>query len=481
VADPRADAKDELLTYAVENREDAPVVVAARAVLNPDADAGDADHRLALRFYRGHPDLFKTDRQDGLVWVWPRTPAFTCPANKHRPKHGDSDGTGDDTAATGESGGGNSGRDRPKVNALAALGRRRTVECDGTRGYLLDALATYRETTEDHFHRLDRERGDGPEHLLVPYSTRFNSNRRVRDARERFGGALDRAADRYDRAVLVTLTTDPSRFGSIREATASLMGDVSRFKSWLATDGRLGSRTPSVVVPEFTDAGVPHAHVLLFGVSWVVPHAELSAYWSASRDRGEVVWFDRLESRGEGGRWRWVSGGPEDAGGRSPRAYLSKMLDVLDGFASTAPEGVREAARGLGRGDGSDDPAGRPGGVSDGERDGPGTVTAGLSDPLAGGTGGVTATDCGAETDGDAVARGREWWKLALYWATETRFFTLSTALKSSDDTGKDTLPHVPCYRYVGTARLGEFPGYVRERATVLSRDPRPPPTPPPD
>jgi hypothetical protein len=123
--------------------------------------------------------------------------------------------------------------------------------------------------------------------------------------------------------------------------------DVARLKLWLATDSRLGSRPPSIVIPEFTDAGVPHVQVLLFGGSWVVPHSGLSAYWSDSRDRGEVVWFDRLRSRSDGGRWRWADEGPEDATDRSPQIYLRKVLDSLDSRAREQPEKVSEAARAL--------------------------------------------------------------------------------------------------------------------------------------
>jgi len=381
--------------------------------------------------------LFKTARRDGLVWVYPEGSAFTCSANKHGPKHAEGDGGTGDT---------------PKRNARNALGRRRTVETDGSRAYLLDALATYRETTEDRFHRLDRVRGNGPEHLLVPYSTRFNSGRRVGEARERFDTALGRAAREFDRAVCVTLTTDPARFGSLLDATESLMADVSRLKSWLATDGRLGARPPSVVVPEFTDSGLPHAHVVLFGVSWVVPHEELAAYWSGSRDRGRVVWFDRLVSRG--GRWRWSGDGPEDAEGRTPREYLGKTLDALGSLARERPEAVREAAEALRQNaresvENADEP---------GERH---------RTPHARGSG-----------DGEALDRGREWWKLACYWATDTRLFTCSPCLKSPDD--GEELPHVPRYEYVGTARLGEFPGHVRERAVVVHRSGRGASRPPP-
>lgn len=222
----------------------------------------------------------------------------------------------------------------------------------------------------------------------------------------------------------VTLTTDPDRFESVRAAAESLLSDVSRFKSWLATDGRLGFRPPSVVVPEFTESGIPHAHVVLFGVSWVVPHAELSAYWSGNRDRGEVVWFDRLSSRGEGGRWRWSSGGPSDADGRSPRSYLLKSHDALMGLASAEPSAVRSAAGSLrGR---TDDP--------------------------------------------EQQEQGREWWRLALYFALDMTLATVSPMLKPDTGDPDDDLPHVACYEYVGTARLGEFPAHVREGAAVVPR-----------
>lgn len=432
VDDPRADAKDALLRYAVNHPEGAPVIVAARSVLAVET-AGDANHRLALRFYDGHPDLFKTDTRDGLRWVEPRNPAFTRPANNHSPKHGEGDGTTDDTSPVSPKTGGTveTRPSSPRANARDALAGRRVVDRDTSRGMLLDALATYRETTEDRFHQLDRVRGRGEETLLVPYVTRFNAPSRVADSRERVETAFDAARGRFERAVMVTLTSDPKRHESVAAAGESLLADVSRFKSWVATDSRIGHRPPSVVIPEFTDSGLPHAHVVLFGVSWVVAHAELSAYWSHRRDRGEVVWFDRLSSRGESGRWRWSSDGPTDAEGRPPRSYLLKSHDALAGVASASPKEVRSAARSL------------------------------------------------RSSDREPTDDGREWWRIAMYYALDMTLATVSPTLKPSTDGGSDPdddLPHVTQYEYVGTARYGEFPAHVRNRAVVLSRRGRPPP-----
>ena len=144
-------------------------------MLAPDADAGDANHRLALRFYREHGDLFKIARRYGLLWVEPRNPAFTCPAAKHSPKHGEGDGATDDTEPVSEQTGetGIAGPSSPREDARDALGGRRVVDRDAERGMLLDALATYWESTGDMFHRLKRVRRSGPETLLAPYTTRL--------------------------------------------------------------------------------------------------------------------------------------------------------------------------------------------------------------------------------------------------------------------------------------------------------------------
>jgi hypothetical protein len=133
------------------------------------------------------------------------------------------------------------------------------------------------------------------------------------------------------------------------------------------------------------------------------------------------------------------------------------VLESLDRLARVSPEAVRKAAGALRKAHDTDGPAER-------------------SDGLSGnGNGEQTAETVGSPA---VLDKGREWWKLSLYWAAETLLFTLSPLLKPSEDT--NDLSHVPRYRYVGTARFGEFPGHVLERATALTRDGlTDPPTPP--
>lgn len=70
--------------------------------------------------------------------------------------------------------------------------------------------------------------------------------------------------------------------------------------------------------------------------------------------------------------------------------YLSKVGRDLAAFALVKPSVVREAARALRHG----------------------------------------------ETGTAAYARGREWWKLAWYWATDTRVATVSPVLWDDDGEG---------------------------------------------
>lgn len=408
---PRGDDKTRLLKYVRENGCGVSVVNAVRAVVNPDAEAGDADHRLALRFYGDHPDLFKTDRRGGLVWVEPRPAAFHLTASKHSPKHTDGDGVA-------------------LSNAKNVLGRRRAVTSNGTRGVLLGGLAAKRDATEDEFMAF-RDRTDPSNHLLVPYATRFNSPRRVRQARQRFDGAWRTAAARFDRGVVLTLTTDPSRFDSLAAATKTLMDDVNCLKTWFANRFADGSRPPSVVVPEFTEKGFPHVHIVLFGEGYV-PHAVLSNYWDSRRDRGRVVWCDAVVARGD--RWLWTGERPNRADGRGPRAYLGKTLGDLEALAAADPETVHTVAGRLREEDAKDD------------------------DPA------------------------REWWKLACYWATGTRLFTTSPSLRSDGDEASGRNAHGdadgPRWQFVGVARYGDLPAHVTRDATLVRRERRrrPPP-----
>jgi len=82
------------------------------------------------------------------------------------------------------------------------------------------------------------------------------------------------------------LTTDPSRWPSLKGAYHGLLHNFHRLMTWLTK--RYGSPLQYLVVPEFTKKGVPHLHVVVLGVTWLVSQKDLSNAW-VRYGQGKVV------------------------------------------------------------------------------------------------------------------------------------------------------------------------------------------------
>ena len=429
--DRRAGAKTDLFRFVAGTPDGANLPRIVRTVFDPDAVDGGADYQVARRFFDGNPELFQTARRDGYLWVYPTPAALTLSRRMHAAKPTDDDGSGCNTG---------DGRDKwAKDRARAFLSKYMTVGSDTTRADLHGELATELDAVDGLYSVFERVR-DVLKYLCVPYSNRFNTPSRVADTRDTFDRAWRRATEQFDRAVSVTLTTDPKRHDSIAGATASIFEAKNRLLSYLAVDAdsgppRPGYRPDNLTVLEYDDKGKPHLHVVMFGLRFVTTKAALSWYWSDKCDHGENVWFDSLVNRD--GRWRWAGDGPDDTDGEAPRSYLSKSLRSLSMVAGMSPDDVEDAAA--------------------------------------------------ARRSGDPVDAPDDLWKLAIYWALERRLFTGAEHVGNTDaDTDDvdpddpDTWPHVARYRFVGVARYEDLPGYIRDRATFLtgrnSRG-RPPPS----
>jgi len=443
--DPRAAAKTELLKYARQNPTGVRPTVAARAVLDPETRGGDRDARFSRRFYENHPDLFKTTRQGRDTWVEPRPAAFHLNRGKHRAKNGDGGGTGYDTDETPGFEGGRTGENGPEVasteeddgprefakdRARSFLSGYSSIGSDATRADLLAELGTELTSIEDRVTVMERVRGSGPDYLLAPYRTRFNSPARVAENRERFEEAFDRATERFEEAVVVTLTTDPGRHDSILDATDALLENKNRLSAWLSYDpengpSRPGYRSPNVYALEFTDSGLPHLHVAYFGVRWLVPQETLAEYWR-DRGQGEVVHVRQAAKRGD----EFVLTGKEDGRRPTVRRYFSKTLRDLSTLSGLSPEEVEERAA--------------------------------------------------ATQDGE----GGDLWKLALLWATGKRLWDGSPSLTSKESKenegwdGEDSraLTQVPRYRFVGVSKYNCLPGFIRRNSCFHNQQNRKPP-----
>jgi hypothetical protein len=425
--DDREVSKTRLFKYVRREPDGLPLSKIVADVFGQDAvDSAGADYQLARRFFDGC-NLFKIARRDGNMWVEPATEAFHLSpqyANRKTTRGrgdglpdgsggGSTAGRGDSIADCGLDLGDSDSRQYPKDRAQSILDKR--VRLDGRNGQdyragLLRQLGTEREIQQDKFKILSRVRGSGPEHLLIPYLTRFNDTDRAGDTQDRFRTGLQRASQRHQDAVVVTLTSDEKRFSSTSEAVDGLTEAKGRFMSWLSTDYQLGKRPQNLTVLEWTAGGLPHIHLVLFGIDWLLPQSKISAKWD-SLGQGSVVDIRSAEAERGGQRW---------------------FLHNDDGSRVTLQQYLGKAIRGLQR----------------------------VADMDAGDL--VDAVE-----DGDL-----ELWRQALYWATERQYCSCSPSLKDSGDS--DGLPHVKRYEFVGVAQYRDIPAHVKRDAAILDRPPPP-------
>jgi hypothetical protein len=438
----REEDKTRLYRYTLDSPEGTPLSkVVADVFGDGSGDYSNTDYQLARRFFERH-DCFLIARRGRTLWAEPTPDAFHLTAVSKRQETQTASGSGCQTGSDGSNGDGSGdhggGPGTAKDRAQDLLSSVSTIRSDSIRADLLGELATELESVDGRYNIMERVRGSGPEYLLCPYKNRFNSQDRVADLRTSWRRAWRRAARQYDDAVCVTLTTDPEMHDSVMDATASLLENKNRLGEWLAYDpkgddrpDRPGFRPTNLYALEFTDSGLPHLHVVYFGVRWLTTQAALSRYWGDRQ--GKVVHVRRLAKRGN----RFVMPSTVDGDDREPRTargYLGKALGTLDTLAGM-----------------------RPGEVSD-------------------------AVD--RRRNGDAADEDVDLWKLALYWATGKQFWGGSPSLTTDEAGDADEnpgvdLPHIPCYRFLGTARFDHIPGHVRRNAQVVSRSGAKGPPPP--
>lgn len=341
--DPRTDAKDALLAYALQHPEGAPIVCAARTALGAEPGVTDADHRLALRFYdEDYPHLFKTNRRDGLVWVEPRDVAVLLKSSRQTSADGEAPVPDPQRAAGSLPSGAPGGRAAETARSVL---RDRCEITPGSRGAgvraaLRHALAAHREGVHTDGMRADR----------------VSSPSRVAARQAAFLGAFEAAARRYREGVVLTLTARPGESGDVVDTAVAVNESVDPLREHLRRQTPGDARPPAVVVREVTERGVLHLHVVVFGVGpGDLDRDALSQYWHGARGHGYVVDLAPVERRpvrtGEGQRYRWVFGdhptAPTDRG-RYVRSYLGEMLFRFREVAEASPEALhRSEGRGV--------------------------------------------------------------------------------------------------------------------------------------
>ena len=127
---------------------------------------------------------------------------------------------------------------------------------------------------------------------------------------------------RHKKAVHLTVTTDPNRFYSLYAANRHFQKAFNRFMSFLTR--KLGKRPEYITAYEFTKSGLLHAHILLFGLSWLSHKHAISEDWNRC-GQGSITYIYSV--RNDNGRWVYARGKPTDfKKDKTAADYLKKYL-----------------------------------------------------------------------------------------------------------------------------------------------------------
>lgn len=301
-----------------------------------------------------------------------------------------------------------------------------------------------------------------PQYVTLPYKTRFNDPGRINKQWSIMSSCIEKAGEWFDKAALLTLTTDPKKFDSIHEMWTNINKSWNRLMSWLSSDAHLGYRPEYTKIVEATEKGYPHIHAIVYledestradGMPWIESKNAISEYWA--KYQGEIVDVQPLTFEEELGDeydpdegWvRWdedgdhggdLGGEGEDRGGQTAGEYLGKYLSAIYG-------GIRE--------------------------------TAGIEEDAGGVEERATATEEATEKYEDKAAT----WKVAMYWATGRKIRTDSRELRQAveeemeereeeeeDVPDLSELVAVANYEFVGAYSYEDIPQHIRSNSVPI-------------
>jgi len=284
------------------------------------------------------------------------------------------------------------------------------------RAELLRELATYRAQIDDkhvYFRRKHAISGL-PNHLITPYTTRYNDTGKATAIREGFEKALRTASEGYNAGVMVSLTVDSKRFESHAEATEAAMDSVSNLIGREAY--QQGKRPEYIRVNDYQRNGLIHFHVCMFGVHVAegdtetgrptVSEASIREYWDTQRGIGSQIAVQPIHERN--GEWILHN---DDGGRQTVRLYLGKRIRELSKIASMTPDELRQTA----------------------------------------------------ESGNSSL------WRHALFWATQRRYFTASESLRDTTEAGTSSKY---AWEFVGVCRFEQIPQYVIDDSVNFGRPP---------
>jgi hypothetical protein len=358
---------------------------------------------------------------------------------------------------------------------------------ESQKDLLANSLRRYIQRVEDYRLVFDvefsgRRTGQDRRRMTKHFNTRFTSEGRVNKAFARLQSALEWGYEHGDNAVFCTLTTDPRAHDSLWDAIMAINENFHRLTQFLKTDpstvqdtrrahvpswrpdldssnfhfgqegavsGRPRRRLEYTKVLEFTSAGYPHLHVLFYdvptrdsdGMPWLIDKQELVHRWS-EYGQGRIVdlypltYRDDIDDVGnfgetvvhdETGNTVYVDPNGNEVSEDHEHAQ-AKTRQISEGFVSWyrygdhdhGQEWVEDKARwhkedGLIDMDGTEDQAR--------EKTAGAYIGKYISETYA-----TLLND--EELDADSHDGKSALWKLAMYWATNRQFWSISRTIE---------------------------------------------------
>ncbi len=157
--------------------------------------------------------------------------------------------------------------------------------------------------------------------IYLQYATRFTSVPRQIEIREKYEQIWKNSLGSYQKAVMLTLTTDPKQFRNLEEANKAIQ------KNWNKLITRLRKNTKKelkyICIREFQKNGRIHLHIVIFGIGYLINAKKLSKIW-AGYGQGKIIDILSLVNRNQ--EWTWARKKPTDSGNRNPMNYLKKYI-----------------------------------------------------------------------------------------------------------------------------------------------------------
>jgi len=171
---------------------------------------------------------------------------------------------------------------------------------------------------------INRFRTDDPTQLLkiLPYKTRFTDKRYKRRLLKHYEKIWAKASNDFKWGVFLTLTTDPKRFKNLWESWRHFHIALNRFFSYLRKFSE--SKIVYLCAYEFTDSGLLHAHIVLFGLKYLLPKRAITYLWERC-GQGTINYVYQIQNAN--GKWVWGRRKPTDAKrSESVADYLKKYI-----------------------------------------------------------------------------------------------------------------------------------------------------------